>query len=322
MFKNLLFFKITADWDRIDQSAVEQAARRHAFEPCTATQELSYGWVSPRKEDHSPLLEAINGHWLLKLHTESKSVPGSVLNAELERRCQDIERSRGFKPGRKEKKELKDELRLELLPRAFSKHGSCWVWIDRVNGTLVVSTSSRKMSDSVLDQLTKTFELTGNIPTLEPVFTAESPATAMAAWLVNQEAPADFTIDRECELKQTDGEGATVRYSKHSLELEEIARHINEGKRPTRLAMTFNSRVSFILAEDLSIRKVEFLDDIFVETEEKSGFDGDVVIATTELSALIPAVVQALGGEAKPGAETPAEAGQPDTREELKDADA
>ena len=120
----------------------------------------------------------------------------------------------------------------------------------------------------------------------------------MAHWLSTQEAPAGFTIDRECELKSADEEKAVVRYARHALDIEEIQAHIAAGKLPTKLALSWDDRVSFVLTEGLQIKKLAFLD---TEAADKASgddnFDADVALATGELSAFIPDLIEALGGE-------------------------
>jgi recombination associated protein RdgC len=71
---------------------------------------------------------------------------------------------------------------------------------------------------------------------------------------------------------------------------------------PTKLALTWDDRVSFMLTEGLQIKKVSFLDTVFEGTKsDDGGFDTDVAIATGELSKLIPDLIEALGGEAESG---------------------
>jgi recombination associated protein RdgC len=133
--------------------------------------------------------------------------------------------------------------------------------------------------------------------------TQTSPAAAMAHWLSTKEAPPDFTVDRECELKASDESKAVVRYSRHALDTDEVSQHIAMGKMPTRLALTWNDRVSFVLTEGLQLKKVSFLESVFENApsnpgdREEDNFDADVAIATGELSQLLPDLIAALGGE-------------------------
>ena len=118
-----------------------------------------------------------------------------------------------------------------------------------------------------------------------------------------------FTVYRECELKSADEAKAVVRYARHPLDIEEVQAHIAAGKLPTKLAMTWDDRVSFMLTEGLQIKKVSFLDTVFEGTKaDDGGFDTDVAIATGELVKLIPDLIEALGGEAESGVASAAQA--------------
>ena len=135
-----------------------------------------------------------------------------------------------------------------------------------------------------------------------PLNTHTSSAVAMADWLATQAPPVGFTIDRECELKSPDESKAVVRYSRHPLDIEEVSAHITSGKVPTKLALTWMDRVSFVLTDTLQIKKIAFLDGVFDGTSQSNdavedGFDADTAIATGELRQLIPELLTALGGE-------------------------
>ena len=85
----------------------------------------------------------------------------------------------------------------------------------------------------------------------------------------------------------------------------------------TRLALTWNSRVSFLLTESLQIKKLGFLDVVFEaqsgqHTDKEEAFDADAAIATGELRQLIPDLLDALGGELPSiGNEAPSPAAAP-----------
>jgi recombination associated protein RdgC len=301
MFKNALLFRIGSDWQAPPVMALQDALEGDAFAPCTPTQELSTGWIPPRGEEGSGLVESIGGQLIMKLFIEKKSVPGSAIKHELEERCKRIEAERGRAPGRKEKKELKEEIRFELLPRAFSKRSQCIVWIDTKNQLLVIGTGSKSVADLVITQLVDTLAGASSVIALKPLNTAMSPSAAMAMWLQTMEAPYNFSIDRDCELKQMDNEQSVVRYARHNLEIAEIAEHIKSGKVPTKLAMTWNNKVSFVLTDKFQVSKLEFIDVLLGEGEE-GGFDTDAAIATGGLTEMLPDLIDALGGELEDGA--------------------
>ncbi|MBS0508381.1 MAG: recombination-associated protein RdgC [Proteobacteria bacterium] len=306
MFKNIIVYRIAPGW-QADLTALEQALAKTPFQECGATQEKAVGWVPPRGDAHGPLAESVAGQWVLRFMTEAKLLPATVLARKVKELAARIEQQSGRKPGKKETKELKDEAKLDLLPMAFTKQGSTWVWIDREAGLLVLDTGAQGRADEIASLLVE--QLPGL--SLALLDTQTSPQTAMALWLKEQAPPAGFSIDRECELKSAGEDKAVVRYARHPLDIEEVQAHIQAGKLPTKLAMSWDDRVSFVLTEGLQLKKLAFQDTVFEgHKQNDAGFDADVAIATGELSKLIPDLILALGGEGRGeiGAAAPATA--------------
>ncbi|MEJ7931259.1 recombination-associated protein RdgC [Ramlibacter sp. AN1015] len=296
LFKNLIAFRIAPEWTPPALEPLEAEMQRLAFQPCGATQELSVGWLPPRGEEHGAMVESVGGHWIMKLGVERKAVPGGAVRAELEARCKVIEAEQGRKPGRKEKAELKEEIVHAFLPRAFSKRSSHMLWIDAANRLLLVGAGSTRAAEAVLKQLGDLMAELKHVLSVSPLSTATSPSAAMAHWLTSREAPAGFSVDRDLELKNAGEEKSVVRYARHTLELEEIGQHITEGKLPTQLALTWEGKVSFVLTDMLVLKKIDLL-DVDDNLGKDNGFDADAAIATGEISALLPDLLSALGGE-------------------------
>ncbi len=298
MFKNALIYRIT-QWDQTSLDHVDERLSKGRFTECGATQAESVGWVQPRGDKHTALLERIGGQLILRLCVERKGVPSSAIKQKLEQRLDKIEQETGRRPRGKVAKELKEEIVQDLLPRAFPKRASTLVWIAPKLGWVVVNAGSVKSADRISTLLVET--LGGGI-VLKALQTQTSPPVAMAEWLQTKEAPAGFTIDRECELKQPDSEKACVRYARHTLDIDEVAEHIAQGKLPTQVAMTWSDRVSFVLTQELVIKKIKLLDVVLESTasstgKDDGGFDADVALSTGELTTLIPDLIEALGGE-------------------------
>jgi len=301
MFKNVIVYRID-QWEQPPLAELEERLGTMRFVECGASQPESSGWVEPRGEKHGPLVESVGGQWILKLCTETKAVPGGAVKTQLEARLDKVEQETGRRPKGKHAKEIKEEIVHELLPRAFPKRGTTPIWIDLEAKLVMIGAASAKKADRITTTLAEL--LAGGIR-LDLVQTQLSAATAMAEWLSTKEAPAGFSIDRECELKQPDSEKALVRYARHTLDIDEVGEHIKQGKMPTQLAMTWDNRVSFVLTENLALKKIKLL-DVVLEGKETSGkgdngFDADVAITTGELGKLIPDLVDALGGPLKLG---------------------
>lgn len=308
VFKNVIVYAIEPGWSQ-SLAEAEQGLAGQRFAPCGPSQEKAAGWAEPRGAAHGPLIEAIDGQWLLEFMIESKTLPGSVVRRKVEERCAQIEQATGRKPGKKEKKELKEEITLELLPMAFTRQARVAVWIDPAERRLVVNSSNAARADEVVTSLVKCLDGFA----LALVNTQQEPAAAMSDWLATQEPPAGFSIDRECELMASDDSKAVVRYAKHPLDIEEVRQHIASGKRPTRLALTWEDRISFELTHGLQIRKIAFLEGTgegASGSNKEDNFDADVAIATGELGQLLPALIEALGGPASFAAAPKPEAAQ------------
>ena len=298
-FKNLQIYRLTAPWTMTAEQ-LEASLAPQSFAPCGSLDMQSQGWVPPRPQGNGggPLVHAVNRQLLLQLDTEKKLLPSSVINQVSKARAAELEEQQGFKPGRKQMKEIKEQVADELLPRAFSIRRSTRVWIDPVNGWLVVDAAGAAKADEVFKLLLKSLEV---LP-FAALRTEQSPLAAMTDWLAADEAPGGFSVDQDTELRAS-GEGkATVRYVRHTLEPEDVRRHIAAGKQCTRLAMTWSDRVSFVLTESLAIKRVAPLDVLKENADsamrnDDERFDTDFALMAGELAKLIADLVQALGGE-------------------------
>lgn len=288
MFKNIFIYQF-GGWP-------ETSALR-PFSPCGPTQATSSGWEPPADGD---LIEQIGCHSILLFTTEKKVVPAQALKRAIEERSAAIERETGRKPGRRQLRDLKDQLILEMLPQAFAKRSSHWVWVAPDHDLCVIEASSQSAADTVATALCK--EVNGI--SLNLAMTEGPPAATMATWLCDPDTvPADISIDRELELKSTDEMKSVVKYGRHPLDIAEVRGHIEGGKRPTKLALTWRGRVSFVLTAGLQLKKLEFLDVAFENHSTPAGepmdegFYADAAIATGELANLIKDLFHALGGQ-------------------------
>ena len=314
-FKNLQVYRLPANWDMSAERLEEQLAKK-PFHPCGSQDMESRGWLSPLGNE--VLVHAVGGQWLVCLGFEHRLLPSAVVKQEADERAEEMAEQQGYKLGRKQMKELREQVTQELLPRAFTRRRRMYAWIDPVNGWLVVDAASQSKAEDMLEQLRHTLD---SFP-LTLLRTERSPMSAMADWLAGNEAPAGFTIDQDCELRSVAEDKAAVRYVRHPLEGDEVKGHLEAGKLPTRLALTFDDRISFVLTEKLEIKRLDFLDvvrdQIEGEQEDKEAlFNAEFALMTGELAQLLPAVVEALGGEtgveakveSAPVAVSPAEAG-------------
>lgn len=297
-FRNLILFRIANGWT-IEPDKLAELVQKTAFKPCGAMDRQSQGWVPPRGNPEEFVFSQAK-QIMLTLGVEQKILPVSVIRQYAQERALELEEQQGFKVGRKQQRDIFDAVEAELLPRAFSKRRLTYVWIDLVNGWLVVDAGSASKADEVIEQLKMTL---GELP-LALVKTVQAPGTAMTTWLSVGEVPGPFSIDQDCKLRVAGEAGGSVRYTKHPLEAEEINQHIGRGKVAGSLALTWNDRISFVLDEQFQVKRVSFLDVLKEQAEQSvdgggDAFEADFAIMCGELAAMQAALVEALGGYAE-----------------------
>jgi recombination associated protein RdgC len=191
LFKNLIVYRIGPGW-AANSAELEAGLEKMIFVECGATQAVSAGWAPPRGVLHAPLVESIGGQWLMKLVVEQRVLPSAVVKRRTDERAAQIEKATGRKPGKKQAKELKEEVVLELLPQAFTKQAAIKVWLNPKDRLLMIDASSPAKADDVVTHLVKAIDGIA----LTPLNTAQSPAAAMSEWLTTGEPPAGFSVDR------------------------------------------------------------------------------------------------------------------------------
>jgi recombination associated protein RdgC len=295
-FRNLQIYRLTSEW-AYDTDALSAALNKGLFDGCGATDRVARGWVPPRGEA-GELVFSVLHQQLIALGVEQKLLPTSVVRQYAQAKLTEIETAQGYKAGRKQRREVIDQIEAEMLPRAFVKRGLTYVWIDPVNRWLLVDASSSARGDEVMEHLRLSL---GELP-VTLIKTQLAPATAMTQWLAAGQAPGNFTIDRDCELQAAAEERAAVRYVRHNLDSDEVRSHIAGGKSATRLALTWNDRVSFVLTEQLQIKRLAFLDLLKEDAERQSEnaddlFAADFTLMSGELAQLLGHLIDVLGGE-------------------------
>ena len=298
-FRNARVFRFTKPFD-ISAEALEEKLQADAFKPCGPQETNRQGWVPPLGKHGDQLVHSANGYHLIALRKEEKILPGPVVKEAVEERAEAIELEQGRKVRRKEKDELKEQVMLEMLPQAFSRNRRCFAYLAPQDGVLVVDAGSAKQAEDLASTLRKSL---GSLP-VRPPAVEQSPAFTFTGWLNESiDHPANITLGSECELKDPSEDGGVVRCKGLDLKADEIRNHLEAGMQVTKLALTWDDNVSFVLDEELGIRRLKFgetlqeqLDDVDVD-DALAKFDAAFTIMTLELSRLIPGLLEALGGE-------------------------
>ena len=296
-FRNLRLYRLPAGL-KLDLAGLEALLARRPLARCGSFEMASRGWVFPRQD--GAFVHAVERQWLLALGVEQKLLPATVIRQTAQERAAAIEAEQGRKVGRREMRDLVERVTEELLPKAFSQRRTTWAWLDPAHGWLAVDAGSDARADEFMETLLSTVD---NLAP-RPLQTQVSPMSAMTDWLASGEAPAGFTLDSDLELRAASESQSAIRYVHHDIGGPEVAAHIGAGKVVTKLGMTWNDKVSFVLTDKLHLKRLAFL-DILKEQAEKAGetadeqFDADFALMAGELAQLFGDLLTALGGEQK-----------------------
>lgn len=296
-FKNLCLYKLESAFP-FDAENLEQRLARETFQPCGTMDMESAGWAPPVGDNHEALVHAANGYLMICLKEESKILPSPVIKDVLMERVGQLEEQEMRKVRKREKDQLKDEIIIDLLPRAFSRSRRTYAYIDTHEGWIVVDAGTWKKAEELTERLR---DVVGSLPIAPPQLDT-APQAVMTRWLSRDQLPTDFVSGEDCVLTDPQLEGAEVSCKRQDLSSSEVKSHIKAGKRVSRLALSWQDRMSFVLDADMSIKRLRFNDvvqddsgDIEAESAAER-FDSDFSIMTLELARLIPRVMEVMSG--------------------------
>jgi recombination associated protein RdgC len=303
LFKNLVFHRLPVEW-ALSAAEFEGQLTGRILGPCGPFDMSSRGWVPVTHGGR--LLHTVNQQHMVALGTDDKLLPGSIVRQVAQERADIQAQEQGFPVGRKQMRDLRARVADELRARALTRRRLTRAWIDPQGGWFAVDAASIPRAEMVVETLSDTL---GSFAPLA-IQTERSPQAAMASWLLRGEAPARFSIDDDLELQTADKSKAIIRYTRHPLDGKEIRGHLAAGKYPTRLGLTWNDRVSFVLTDKLQVKRLDFLemgkDDQGDDVDPAEQFDIDFAVMAGELGSLLKDLTAVLGNESTDAAEWPA----------------
>lgn len=254
------------------------------FKPCMGLDWDSIGFASPVSFSPEMVFPAQNT-LRIALKKEEKVLPVAVVRDILEEKISEIREAEGRNVGRKEKMELKETITDDLLPRAFTKSSKTEALIDTQRGLLLINQANTNRAEMLL---TKLRDALGGLEARLPR-TQQSPGSLMTEWLLNGAAAGHFELDSDCELKGLGDAAPVVRISHQDLTAEEVVNLVKNGKVVTQLGLSWQDRVRFVLTQDFTLKRIQFLDVI----QEEAAGQGDDIQSITFASQILMA--EALG---------------------------
>ena len=295
MFKNARFFRLDTPFGLAAAELEEHLATRR-FRPCGPIETATMGWASPLGEDTSALVQAVSGCYLMCARKQERLLPSAAVAEALDERIGELESGEARDVGRAERRRMREQIVNEMLPRAFTRSRRTLLYVDTETGWMVVDAASEKQAEDVVSLLRETLEsLPAKLP--DP---SKTPSTILTSWLLEGTAPDDFVPGDACEMRDADDSAGVVRCSGQDLASEEILNHLRAGKRATKLALEWDERLSFTLAEDLSLKRLRVGDALLEEMDDTdlepaARLDAEFAILALQLRQLIARLDEVFG---------------------------
>lgn len=98
-------------------------------------------------------VQTFPGGYAIRLRTDAKVLPATVINTEVDRRTKQVEQEHGTQLDREQRAEIKEAVLTELLAKALVTQRYTTAYYDAVEQLLFVDTSTPKVADAVMNEL-------------------------------------------------------------------------------------------------------------------------------------------------------------------------
>jgi recombination associated protein RdgC len=299
-FRNLQLYRLGQSLDLIPE-ALDERLQSAAFRGCARLELTANGWVPPLGREGVQMVHAAGGYVMITARRADKIIPAGVVKQLLDDKVAEVQTVESREIYRKERRRMKDDIIHDLLPNALVRHSDRYAYIDRRDGLLIVDSPTPARAEALVSLLRTTL---GSLKAT-PVRVKQSVSHTLTRWLGGERLPSGFTLGEECELKHPDPDGGVITCRRQDLAAGEVRNHIRNGKYAVRLALHWKDRLSCVLHEDLSIKRLRF-EDVVTQGEETDDvdaatrFDLDFSLMTLELHEFTAQLLRALGGEEIP----------------------
>lgn len=293
MFRNLRIYRVTSPWPESEE-ALSEALETNSFTPCGSFSEKSAGWESPTGNDGDPLCRRVGGADLIQLRTQSRLLPAAAIKEVLEERLIEYKERMEKDPTRAEIRNLKEETREKLLPKALVKSERTQACFIQSESLLVIDAGTDTKAEWLIDQLRKCFEQFYCTP-----LTFNNSPSDLITGIFMGDSPLGFSLGRECRMQDMLDSQSVVTWRDFELSDQSIRQHIIEGMRLSHLGVGFDEVLHCVISDEGIISKLKFIEGEAVDNwgeDTIAKLDADFVLLTGAIRRLMEDLKKLLGG--------------------------
>lgn len=296
LFKNLSLYRITEKL-AIGQPELNEALQNRPFVPCGSQDWSRKGFVTPIDRTDELTLSIGNCH-LMALKIQEKVLPAAAVAEALTEKVAEIEAKENRIIGRKERKQLKDQVTQELLPRALTKSKLIFGYLDLNQDLLIINSASASASEEYIGALR---DALNSLPVI-PMETNRPLSSTFSTWVLDK-VPEGINLNGGCLMIDPES-GAKVTVSEHDLTNEAFCNLLHEGHVIEKLSVRLPDEVTFTLTKDLRVSKMKFVDAALMagrseDNETTSDVArADFMILIGMVSRMLAMILAECGGEA------------------------
>lgn len=308
LFTSLMAYAVTHDLDLPELDELNDALAQKAHRAPAPTEISTLGFIPPVGERGSFVEKVSPGVLYIALKHTERVLPSYVVREAVLERIRKIEEEQMRRVYAKERNQIKDEVIIDLLPRAFPKHRRTDILI--TPHVIFVDSTSRKRSEMVLSYLRQTLGGLG----VTPFGTNSRPIERMTHWVLHQERPSEYLLQGESFKSQgIYDETESLSGSGIDLSDDEDLLAALHNRVVTELALTwidprFGGSASLSVNDELLLKGIRWPEEMGHMLNAQLGEDDTEVtlnratirMVSDSIWRLWREVVQAFGGQLKP----------------------
>ncbi len=290
-FRNLILYRLPADFlATLSPQRLDEALGKAPLRELAGVEVATDGFL-PLEQLGGGYTFEHGGRVLFRFGRNKRLLPTQVINRAMDERLDAIRVAENRTVGPKERRRIRDEIFLELIPQAFTLRSATQAVLDFATGWLWIDASSWRVGDALCAALR---EALGSFPAL-PAHADLSVRALFTSWLAAAASPHDsrLALGTQCVLADPCEGGARIAARDQEMFCGEVEAHLQAGKQCTRLALQLAGLVDFVLDQSLSATGLRW-----EEQEQPDDAEGDAagtaILHLAQLGQLVSTLAREL----------------------------